>query len=1467
MKPKYNTSKFRNQTIGASLVTAITVCLSGSAFAVDNFWTGTTSTDWSTATNWSLGRVPANPNGATTGDNFDDAVVNVKAPNIATITTTVTTPRDFRIGQGAATDGRLDLVSGSASTGGGNWAFVGRDGGIGVFNLANTAGTGGTLTGFAQGSGSFTCNGSRLYVGGANADGGAGTGTFNMNTSGTLTIGNDLAVGSSIGTGVMNVDSGSITTGGWNFIGKNENGSGANGKLFMAGGTLTNTGRTYVGQAGSTGLLELTGGSYRNVNNELFIMGEDNVGNGTLNVKSSASTLQCGGEMWLGQNAGSTGLLDIQAGTVTVNNWLAVGRGGTGTVRLSGGSLTKTGGGSVSIANFANAVGIVEVSGGLFDVQSGNLIVGEGGGGSASLLFTGGEIKAPQVLVATGGTVVSTVSFNGGILRTGVINGAGGGTSNVSFNGTEIIPTAIQPSFITGIDAPTIGTGGMVVNTSFAVGSTQAFTGGGGVVKSGTGTLTLSGASAYSGANTVSAGKLAVTTANTNSGDYTVNNLATLGIRQTSNTSSLTVPNANFGSGGATTLDLDLGSFTANPTAAPLNVTGALTVNGTLTVNIADGLPAVGNIPLISYVGPTSVAANITLGTLPNGVVATLDKTTTPGLVYLNVTSASLPVWRGNVDGGWTTALNWFDQVSGAVTTYADPSPVLFNDTLTGTPLVVLNSTVLPSKVTFNNSLTGYFLSGTGKISGTGSLLKQGTSSLSISTLNDYTGTTTLEGGVTSVTSLANGGSPSSIGASSASPSNLILSGATLNYSGATATTDRGFTLNAANSTVSTVNSLTTSGQVAATVGSLIKAGGGNLTLSNPGTNLLATTGQVMRVNGGTLTLDGSGTQVNTVLGELWTGTVPDVPADLVLNNTTLNVSSWIAMGRGNGTTSTLTRITATGSTMTCTNFSTGFDGGIALNDSDHLVTLTNSTWTNGGSTTLSESLNASTVMSLLGASTYTTPGITQLAPGTGTSAELTIGGTSVFNTSRFVMALGNGSNGKVTVQDSGSLVKTGGWLSIGNSGTGVGLMTVKNSGTVTADGDFNVADVDTSTGTLTVQDNAVVTSTGGALFVAKNSNTTGTVNLNGGRIIANRVFGNAGAGNSTFNFNGGVLQPGAGMNADFMSGIDEVVIKALGATIDTGATAAVNINQTIKDDTTNGQFTKLGTGTLNMNGSNSYTGTTVVSAGTLGGTGRINGLVSVQAGANVNPGAPSGTLSVDSLSFAGAATLTIDISDQAESLAVSQNLNLANATLVLNGTPTLPTYVLASYGTLSGTFPAVTLPPGYVIDYNYSDTNQIVITRPETPFETWMAGYFPNQTNPAIVGPGADPDGDGSSNALEFALGGIPNDPVDGPKVYHLEADSSGDANTNKELLLTIAVRSGTPVFAGSPSPTALKDGFTYTIQGSVDLAAFNTGVTVVTPVTTNLPDVPTGYVYRTFSLSGSDGLGGKGFLRVRVN
>jgi len=150
-------------------------------------------------------------------------------------------------------------------------------------------------------------------------------------------------------------------------------------------------------------------------------------------------------------------------------------------------------------------------------------------------------------------------------------------------------------------------------------------------------------------------------------------------------------------------------------------------------------------------------------------------------------------------------------------------------------------------------------------------------------------------------------------------------------------------------------------------------------------------------------------------------------------------------------------------------------------------------------------------------------------------------------------------------------------------------------------------------------------------------------------------------------------------------------------------------------------------------------------------------------------------------------------------------------------------------------------------------------------PYNAWAL------TNITAINPTADatatgdPDGDGATNLTEFAFHG---DPLSGANNgYHVSAleDTNGDGQ--KELTLTLAVRngSGSPVFTGSPSPSASVDGITYTIEGSLDLN-FPNSVVTETAAPTGLPALPTGWEYRRFRLDASNGLPGKGFLRAKV-
>jgi autotransporter-associated beta strand protein len=152
-----------------------------------------------------------------------------------------------------------------------------------------------------------------------------------------------------------------------------------------------------------------------------------------------------------------------------------------------------------------------------------------------------------------------------------------------------------------------------------------------------------------------------------------------------------------------------------------------------------------------------------------------------------------------------------------------------------------------------------------------------------------------------------------------------------------------------------------------------------------------------------------------------------------------------------------------------------------------------------------------------------------------------------------------------------------------------------------------------------------------------------GEVDLGGGLLVANFIQSgkaNAGAlgeGSSTFNFNGGTLRAGPAARLNFMSNYLDSAVVYHNSTIDT-TNQTIDIAQPLTDGGGGGGINKAGSGTLLLDGVDTYTGTTTVGAGTLGGSGTITGPVVVNSGATLAPGDQAlGTLTLgNTLALAG---------------------------------------------------------------------------------------------------------------------------------------------------------------------------------------------------------------------------------------
>ncbi len=561
-----------------------------------------------------------------------------------------------------------------------------------------------------------------------------------------------------------------------------------------------------------------------------------------------------------GRNVAFTGQITGPGG-LGIGSPVATSANGTGIVQL--GSLTGTG---VAVNNYA-----------------GNTTInGAAGGTSPAGIFIGNSADNNTMPHGTAGSYASgptgNLILNSSNASRQAIFDLNGSTQTI--NGLLNTSTSPTSNFV-----QSNVTGGLLI-----LGDSNASANYGGVLqdgpgqlniqKIGLGTQTFSGASnTYTGTTTIQNGVLAITGSLANTPITLDTSLASPTLAGTGSVAGSVTMAANNGANVAT--------IAPGATSAP-GAIGTLTIGGGLTVNggvMAFDLPATGPTDSIAanslnLAGASSitldpaqagtytlVTSGATIGTVPTLAPSTTRLTyswdpnsfgQTPGgnnlIVDVTGSVTNLNWAPANAAGVWdvNSSANW----SGATpNTFFNSDNVTFADS--PTPLtrnVSLNTTVLPGSVTVSTS-SSYTISGSGSISGIGTLTKSGPGSLTLATANSYSGGTSLNLGTLNINNASaigtgtlsiSGGTidNTSAGAIALGANNPIILNADVNFTGT-------HSLNFGTATV-TLNNSTTTFNIAAS------------TLSVGGLNQVAGTANIIKSGNGTLAINGPGTYTGT---------------------------------------------------------------------------------------------------------------------------------------------------------------------------------------------------------------------------------------------------------------------------------------------------------------------------------------------------------------------------------------------------------------------------------------------------------------------------------------------------------------------------------------------------------------------------------------------------------------------------
>ena len=564
-------------------------------------------------------------------------------------------------------------------------------------------------------------------------------------------------------------------------------------------------------------------------------------------------------------------------------------------------SININGAGTVAIANANSYTGGTNVNAGTLAINNANAL------GNGTLTLAGGALdnsSAANVTLAG----VSSVAVN----------------SNVNFVGTGNL--SLGNATVTLNSSPTIN----VANNTLTLAGLVS--GGGGITKTGNGTLALNAANTYSGQTNINGGVLIVgslSALGTSPAGVTING-GTLdfgNIPAPANAAAGTIstnPVTISGNGAATTAFpagegaiVNTGANNQQNALQNVTLSGDASIGGTARFDIRSTQAAGVNVGKLDLAGHTLtklgsnqvsiVATDITTGNIVvNG--GTNANGTLSGILSLeSTTSTGTQGGAGSPDTSGTITMNpgsvlaFFQNPGLAASAAANTGeisaitwPITFNGNNTignggGTVAIIDSNATLNGNVTFM-SVTGGLanltaslaandpLRMTGVVSGAGSVTKLGASSLVLSNnANTYSGGTNLDGGILQFSSISQLGS-----------GNISFGGGTLQYNGNTDDiSGRNVVINAnANATINGQTGIALNG------GATIDTNGQNVTFANPIGG--GGSGGLTKAGNGTLTVNGANSWTgNTAV----TGGTLSVPSGATIATATGNVISTTANG------------------------------------------------------------------------------------------------------------------------------------------------------------------------------------------------------------------------------------------------------------------------------------------------------------------------------------------------------------------------------------------------------------------------------------------------------------------------------------------------------------------------------------------------------------------------------------------